>query len=77
MSIWIGVHRASHLVIYKEREIDMVDWTSAIVGFMLGWMSVMALVAVFQSVKQVNGSQGPMGPPGVSGADGTSCRCRD
>ena len=77
MSIRIGVHRASHLVICKERELDMVDWTSAIIGFMLGWMSVLALVAVVQSVKQVNGSVGPMGPPGVSGADGASCGCRD
>ena len=57
----------------------MVDWTSAIIGFALGWMSVLAFVAVMQSVKQVNekGSADPIGPQGETGADGVSCSCRD
>ena len=57
----------------------MVDWTSAIIGFALGWMSVLAFVAVMQSVKQVNekSNTGLTGPPGETGADGVSCSCRD
>ena len=57
----------------------MVDWTSAIIGFALGWMSVLAFVAVMQSVKQVNekSNTGLTGPPGATGADGISCSCRD
>ena len=57
----------------------MVDWTSAIIGFCLGWMSVLAFVAVVQSAKQVNekNSNDLAGPPGISGGDGESCSCRD
>ena len=57
----------------------MVDWTSAIIGFALGWMSVLAFVAVMQSVKQVNEKSNTdlIGPPGETGADGVSCSCKD